>query len=122
MSLAGVLPGLPARAYMAASMGEDALVPPTSFHPPSPLDVSYTATPVAGSASAATSLSIRLEQPAGRLSAACQDGFGSTVEQPDPVPSEPGEVFHTDSVQPREFEAVLRLVPPTETTFGEAAG
>src|SRR5215472_8727579 len=121
MSLAGVLPGLPARANMAATIGEEALVPPTSFHPPLPLVVSYTATPVAGSASAATSLSIRLEQP-GRPSAVCQDGCGSTVEQPDPVPSEPVAVFHTDSLQPREFEAVLRVVPPTETTFGEAAG
>ena len=67
------------------------------------------------------SLSIRREQP-DRPSAVCQDGCGSTVEQPDPVPSEPVEVFHTDSVQPREFEAVLSLVPPTATTFGEVAG
>src|SRR5437588_359180 len=116
MSLAGVLPGLPPSAYMAASIGEEALVPPTSFHPPLPLEVSYTATPVLGSASAATSLSIRLEQPV-RPSAVCQDGWGSTDEQPDPVPS-PGPVFHTDSVQPREFDAVVSLVPPTETTFG----
>jgi hypothetical protein len=84
------------------------------------LEVSYTATPVAGSASAATSLSIRREQP-GKPRAVCQDGRGSTAEQPDPVPS-PGALFHTDSVQPREFAAVLSLVPPTETTFGEAAG
>ena len=70
---------------MAASIGEEALVPPTSFQPPLPLEVSYTATPVVGSASAATSLSIRLEQP-DRLSAACQDGCGSTAEQPDPAP------------------------------------
>src|ERR1044071_4114403 len=115
MSLAGVVPGLPARANMAASIGEEALVPPTSFHPPLPLEVSYTATPVLGSASAATSLSIRREQP-DRPSEACQDGCGSTAEQPDPVP------FHAVSVQPRELEAVFRLVPPTETTFGEAAG
>src|ERR1700733_5690853 len=121
MSSAGVLPGLPARAYMAASIGEEALVPPTSFHPPLPLEVSYTATPVFGSASAATSLSIRLAQP-DRWSAVCQDGCGSKAEQPDPVPSEPGAVFHTDSLQPRELGAVLRLVPPTETTLGEAAG
>src|SRR6202012_3097123 len=60
MSSAWVLPALPARAYIAASIGEEALVPPTSFHPPLPLEVSYTATPVAGSASAATSLSVRL--------------------------------------------------------------
>src|SRR5215831_19454923 len=115
MSWAGVLPALPPRAYMAASIGEEALVPPTSTQPPTPLEVSNTATPVAGSASADTSLSIRLLQPAGRLSAACQDGFASTVKQPDPVPSEPCVVFHTDSVQPREFEAVVRLVPPTAT-------
>src|SRR5580704_8417039 len=108
MSSAGVLPALPARAYIAASIGAEALVPPTSFHPPLPFEVSYTATPVAGSASAATSLSIRREQPV-RPSAVCQDGWGSTVEQPDPV-------------QPREFEAVLSLVPPTATTFGEVAG
>src|ERR1700722_18811893 len=121
MSLAGVVPAPPASAYMAASIGEEALVPPTSFHPPLPFEVSYTATPVAGSASAATSLSIRREQPV-RPSAVCQDGCGSTEEQPDPVPSEPAEVFHTDSVQPRAFEAVLSLVPPTATTFGEVAG
>src|SRR5215469_4450287 len=121
MSSAGVLPALPARANMAASIGEEALVPPTSFHPPLPLEVSYTATPVAGSASAATSLSIRLEQP-DRPSAVCQDGCGSKAEHPDPVPSLPGVVFHTDSVQPREFYAVVSAVPPTETTFGEVAG
>src|SRR6202012_3165010 len=122
MSSAWVLPALPARANMAASIGEEALVPPTSFQPPLLLEVSYTATPVAGSASAATSLSMRLLQPAGRLSALCQDGFGSTEEQPEPVPSEFCEVFHTVSVQPREFDAVLSRVPPTETTFGRLAG
>src|ERR1700720_4094194 len=100
MSSAGVLPALPARAYMAATIGEEALVPPTSFHPPFPLEVSYTARPVLGSASAETSLSIRLEQPGGGPSAVCQDGAGSKAEQPEPVPSEPGVVFHTDSVQP----------------------
>src|SRR5215831_4846291 len=115
MSLAGVLPGLPARANMAATIGAEALVPPTSFHPPLPLEVSYTATPVPGSASAATSLSIRLAQP-GRPSAVCQDDCGSKAEHPEPVPWEPGAVFHTDSLQPREFEAVTSLVPPTETT------
>src|SRR5215475_6098542 len=122
MSWAGVAPALPPSAYMAAIIGDEALVPPTSIQPPAPLEVSKTATPVAGSASAETSLSMRLLQPAGRLSAACHDGFASTVEQPEPVPSEPWLVFHTFSVQPREFEAVVRLVPPTDTTIGEAAG
>jgi hypothetical protein len=32
------------------------------------------------------------------------------------------EVYHTDSVQPREFEAVLSDVPPTDVTYREAAG
>ena len=31
-------------------------------------------------------------------------------------------VFQTDSVQPREFEAVVSEVPPTAMTYGEAAG
>src|SRR6185437_4367409 len=121
MSWPGVVPALPARAYMAASIGEEALVPPTSFQPPLPLEVSKTATPVAGSASAATSLSIRREQPL-RPSAVCQDGCGSTAEQPDPVPSPPTALPQAVSVQPREFAAVVKLVPPTATTFGEAAG
>ena len=30
--------------------------------------------------------------------------------------------FQTFSVQPRAFEAVVRLVPPTETTLGEVDG
>jgi hypothetical protein len=76
MSLAGVVPALPASAYMDATMGEEALVPPTSFQPPLPFVVSYTATPVAGSASADTSLSMRFEQPL-RPSEVCQDGCGS---------------------------------------------
>jgi hypothetical protein len=38
------------------------------------------------------------------------------------VPSEPVVVFQTFSVQPREFEAVARFVPPTETTLVEVAG
>src|SRR5580698_6727701 len=115
------LPLLPARANTEAMIGDDSLVPPTSFQPPLPLVVSYTAAPVLGSASAATSLSTRSAQAALRIEIdACQDGCGSKAEQPDPVPSVE-LVFQTLSVQPRELEEVLSVVPPTETTFGEVA-
>src|SRR5579863_4851472 len=116
------LPLLPASANTEAIIGEDSLVPPTSFQPPLPLVVSYTAAPVLGSASAATSLSTRCEQAAVISEMdACQDGCGSTEEQPDPVPSVE-LVFQTLSVQPRALEAVLSVVPPTPTTCGEVAG
>src|ERR1700691_6466555 len=107
------LPLLPASANTEAIMGDDSLVPPTSFQPPLPLVVSYTAAPVLGSASAATSLSTRCEQTAVMTErAACQAGWGSLEEQPDPVPSVE-LVSQTLSVQPRELEAVLREVPAT---------
>src|ERR1700759_4975867 len=116
------LPLLPASANTAAIIGDDWLVPPTSFQPPLPLEVSYTAAPVAGSASAATSLSTLCEQAAARLETAfCQDGWGSLDEQPDPGPPLL-LVYQTFSVQPRAFEAVLSDVPPTPTTLGEVAG
>jgi hypothetical protein len=38
------------------------------------------------------------------------------VEQPLPAPD------HAVSVQPREFDAAFRLVPPTAVTYCEAAG
>src|ERR1700691_590594 len=116
------LPLLPASAKTAAIIGEDSLVPPTSFQPPLPLVVSYTAAPVLGSASAATSLSTRCEQTAVMTErAACQDGCGSLEEQPEPVPSVE-LVSQTLSVQPRELDEVLSEVPPTPTTCGEVAG
>src|SRR5690348_11932439 len=118
MSLAGVVPALPASAYTAAMIGVEALVPPTWFQPPLPLEVSNTATPVLGSATAATSALVRLLQPV----SCCQDGLGSTAEQPEPVPSPPALEPHTVSVQPREFDAVRREVPPTDTTSGDVDG
>jgi len=45
-----------------------------------------------------------------------------SAEQPEPVPSPPELLPQTVSVQPREFDAVLSEVPPTEVTSGEAAG
>ncbi len=80
--------------------------------------MSYTATPVFGSATAATSLLVRLLQPV----SVCQDGLGSSAEQPDPVPLPPAPEPQTVSVQPRELAAELSEVPPTAVTYCEAAG
>ena len=51
----------------------------------------------------------------------CHDGLASSLEQPEPAPSDV-LVFHTVSVQPRAFDAVVSEVPPTATTSGEVAG
>jgi hypothetical protein len=67
---------------------------------------------VFGSATAATSLLVRREQPV----SVCQDGLASSAEQPEPVP------FQTVSLQPREFAAADSEVPPTAVTYREAAG
>ena len=71
-----------------------------------------------GSASAATSLSVRRAQPV----SVCQDGLELSAEQPEPVPSPPALLPQTVSAQPRELVAVDSDVPPTATTSGEAAG
>src|SRR5215469_11179126 len=100
-------------------IGDAALVPPNTFQPPA--WESYVATPVAGSATAETSATVRLEQPV----SSCQDGLGSYAEQPEPAPAMPLGVtvpHHTDSVQPRELLALVRVVPPTAVTYCEAAG
>src|SRR5215469_8984132 len=80
--------GCPARAITPAMNGEDALVPPITSQPGSPLSVSYTAGPVCGSASAATSATIR----PGQLGSLCQAGLSIHAEQPAPAP------YHADSV------------------------
>jgi hypothetical protein len=51
-----------ASAYIAPMIGEATLVPPNTVQPPEPYE-SYTATPVAGSATAETSAIVRREQP-----------------------------------------------------------
>src|SRR5579859_7510515 len=53
-----------------AVRGAAALVPPTTSHPPAPRVV-YTAIPVPGSATAATSPSMRIEQPVSFCQAGC---------------------------------------------------
>lgn len=71
---------------------------------------------MAGSATAATSATVRLAQPL----SLCQDGLGSKAEQPEPAPSE--EVDQTDSLQPRALFARFSAVPPTAVTYWDAAG
>src|ERR1700759_4309451 len=55
---------------------------------------------------------VRFEQPA----SCCHDDLVSYWLQPLPVPA------HTVSVQPRGVVSATSLVPPTATTFGDAAG
>ena len=105
-----------ASAYIAPTIGEATLVPPKTVHPPEPYE-SYTATPVAGSASAETSATVRRTQPLSVWKA----GFASYLEQPLPAPSV-ADVDQTDSVQPRALLARVSEVPPTAVTHGELAG
>src|SRR3954451_14704494 len=95
--------------------GADALVPPTTPQPAKQLPssllmpvqfVSYTATPVFGSATAETSATVRRAHPV----SVCHDCFASYDEHPLPAPD------HTLSDQPRAFDARDRLVPPTAVT------
>ena len=99
-------------------------MPPTTFQPPLP-SLSYKATPVLGSASADTSATVRFVQPesvALRL-ASCHRRLRLIAEHPDPVPSPPLLLPHTVSVQPRaELGSWVKVVPPTEVTYCEAAG
>src|SRR5215472_6208513 len=76
------------------------------------------ATPVLGSATAATSLSARSAQPV----SVCQDGLASSAEQPEPVPSPPAALPQTVSAQPRVLDAGVSEVPPTAVTYWDAAG
>src|SRR5437899_5436901 len=108
LSAAGLPAGLPARATIAAMIGDDTLVPPTTVHPP----CTYTATPVAGSATAEMSDAVRI----GQCVSFCQAGLAMYPEQPDPVP------FHAVSAQPRALPALRRLVPPTAMTPASDAG
>src|SRR5262249_56290301 len=103
----GELPsgGAPAGAYPGGFLGEDALVPPTSSQVPPVPKVSYTATPVLGSATAETSLLARRAHWV--ATPACQDGLASTAEQPEPVP------LQTASAQPPLVAPLVSQAPPT---------
>ncbi len=95
-------------------IGEATLVPPNTIHPDCPkyAVLSYTATPVFGSATAATSATVRREQPL----SVCHDGLDSYELQPDPAP------LHTVSDQPRALLARESDVPPTAVTYCDDAG
>src|SRR5437764_15451021 len=101
---------------MVATIGDDADVPPYTAH----LPALYTATPVFGSATAATSATVRLAQ----LVSFCHVGLAEYAEQPEPAPPLVlAAVPHTVSTQPRAFAVVLvNPVPPTAITLGDAAG
>src|SRR5437016_2109233 len=97
---------------MPPTRGADTLVPPNTSQADPELTGPYTATPLAGDASAATSPIVRRAQ---RLSI-CHVGFSNTLLQPLPAP------FQTASLQPRLLLSVWRYVPPTAITFGMSAG
>ena len=65
-----------------------------------------------GSATAATSATVRRAQPA----SVCHVGLEMNALQPLPAP------FHTVSVNPRALAARLSEVPPTAVTNWDAAG
>src|SRR5260370_37555346 len=81
----GKTAGFPANAITPAMRGEDTLVPPTTYQPAPPLSVSYTAGPVYGSATAATSAVIR----PGQFASCCHAGLSIHAGQPleAPVPA-----------------------------------
>src|SRR5256885_7855600 len=90
---------LPARAIIAAIIGDEALVPPTVVHSP----WTWTATPVAGSATAEMSAMVRMPQ----CVSCCHAGFFVHAEQPEPAPRQ------AVSVQPRAaLLDFLSVVPP----------
>src|SRR5262249_4902395 len=82
---------------------------PTTVHSP----WTYTATPVAGSATAETSDAVRIPQ----CVSFCHDGLAIHAEHPDPAR------FHAVSVQPRAaVEDFFSVVPPTAMTVDSDAG
>ena len=101
----------PAIAYTLAMIGELRLVPPTTSHPSKP-NVSYTASPVCGSATAATSATVRRSQSR----SFCQPGLWMYAEQPLVEPA------HAVSVQPRALPSRTSVVPPTEVTNCDEPG
>src|SRR2546430_16369268 len=104
----GSADALPARPIIAAMIGDEALVPPTTIQPPW-----YTATPVAGWATAEMSGAVRVPQ----CVSCCHDGFAIQPEHPDPAPCQ------ALSVQPRAAVVdFFRVVPPTAMTVDSDAG
>src|SRR6478672_576775 len=94
--------------------GAATLVPPKTSQPLVPRFrvESNTATPVAGSATADTSATVRRAQPL----SCCHAGLASKREQPEPAPD------HAVSVEPRSLTKRRSEVPPTAVTKRDAAG
>src|SRR5580700_9967158 len=109
-----------------ATSGVATLVPPSSTQPSFPVPIpppssysyeSYTETGDSRLATAATSLSMRLELSPLQSNPDCHAGCVSYALQPPPLS------FQTVSSQPRSvFSAFFNVVPPTEITSLEAAG
>src|SRR5262245_4658855 len=111
----GAMPPLPARPITPATNGALALVPPMIIQPATPRKgtVSYTATPVFGSATADSSAVLRI----GHCRSRCHAGLATNAEQPLPAP------LHASSVQPRDPGPwCSRLVPPTAISLERRAG
>lgn len=88
--------------------GADALVPPPTIQPGQSA-VSYTAGPVSGSASAATSATIRPWQ----FGAVCQLGLAIHAEQPLDAPD------HAVSLQPRAFDVAFTFAITGRLFYGQ---
>ena len=100
-------------ANVAATMGDAALVPPSTIQPPSPNE-SYTARPVFGSATAETSATVRWPQPV----SVCQLGLGMNGAAA-AARVVPGAL---DPAARAARSTDTRLVPPTPTTYCDDAG
>src|SRR5437764_10560350 len=101
---------------MVATIGDAADLPPYTAH----LPALSTAPPVFGSATAATSATVRLAHPV----SFCHVGLAEYAKQPEPAPPLLlAAVPHTVSTQPRAFAVdLVNAVPPTAITLGDAAG
>ena len=116
-----------AKPYAAARIGAEALVPPNTQKQFGCVHVSagpgefgigvlsYTSTPVFGSATAETSASERRMQCTPDLSV-CHAGFETNELQPLPVPD------HAVSLNFRAFVERINDVPPTQTTVENEHG
>src|SRR5947207_5222047 len=103
---------------MPEMIGAATLVPPSTSHAGGVAGGTvsevcvYTATPVLGSATAATSATVRPVHPV----SCCQLGLSNTKLQPLPAK------VQAVSVQPRKVNEVVSVVPPTAVTAPDDDG
>src|SRR6266404_542408 len=107
----------PARFTIPARDGEETLVPPKTNQPLNPWHevLSYTETPVLGSASNEKSGAERCVVSALAMPT-CQLGIDSYLLGPPPLPLQPVSLLKVP------LELSFTLVPPAETTKGETLG